>query len=130
MAPGRFLILPNAGRGYHPVSVRLNGQEVIGKSVDLFPGSTIRVSHNAANGSLHRGLDNCNGGVVLSPKAKYLGMKQVKGLTSQGQPVFEKGGRYFTFSRTSHTAGEVFKELDRSGERIATTDLNLNRIGP
>jgi hypothetical protein len=50
-------------------------------------------------------------------------MKEVKSLTSQGQPVFEKGGRYF------HTAGEVFKELDRSGNRIATTDLNLNRIG-
>jgi hypothetical protein len=62
--------------------------------------------------------------------AKYLGMKEVKGLTSQGQPVFEKGGRYFSFSNTSHTAGEVFKELDRSGNRIATTDLNLNRIAP
>jgi hypothetical protein len=62
--------------------------------------------------------------------AKYLGMKEVKGLTSQGQPVFEKEGRYFSFSNTSHTAGEVFKEVDRSGNRIATTDLNLNRIGP
>ena len=62
--------------------------------------------------------------------AKYLGMKEVKGLTSQGQPVFEKDGRYFSFSNTSHTAGEVFKEVDRSGNRIATTDLNLNRIGP
>jgi hypothetical protein len=61
--------------------------------------------------------------------AKYLGMKEVKGLTSQGQPVFEKGGRYFSFSNTSHTAGEVFKELDRNGNRIATTDVNLNRIG-
>ncbi len=61
--------------------------------------------------------------------AKYLGMKEVKGLTSQGQLVFEKGGRYFSFSNTSHTDGEVFKELDRSGTRIATTDLNLNRIG-
>ena len=62
--------------------------------------------------------------------AKYLGMKEVKGMTSQGQPVFEKDGRYFSFSNTSHTAGEVFKELDRSGNRIATTDLNLTRIGP
>ncbi|HZB88213.1 MAG TPA: RHS repeat-associated core domain-containing protein [Terracidiphilus sp.] len=62
--------------------------------------------------------------------AKYLGMKEVKGLTSQGQPVFEKDGRYFSFSNTSHTADEVFKEVDRSGNRIATTDLNLNRIGP
>jgi len=62
--------------------------------------------------------------------AEYLGMKEVKGLTSQGQPVFEKGGRYFSFSNTSHTAGEVFKELDRNGNRIATTDLNFTRIGP
>ncbi len=62
--------------------------------------------------------------------AKYLGMKEVNGLRSQGQPVFEKDGRYFSFSNTSHTAGEVFKEVDRSGNRIATTDLNLNRIGP
>ena len=62
--------------------------------------------------------------------AKYLGMKEVKGMSSQGQLVFEKDGRYFSFSNTSHTAGEVFKELDRSGDRIATTDLNLNRIGP
>lgn len=62
--------------------------------------------------------------------AEYLGMKEVKGLKSQGQPVFEKDGRYFTFSNTSHTAGEVFKELDRNGNRIATTDLNFSRIGP
>jgi hypothetical protein len=61
--------------------------------------------------------------------AKYLGMKEVKGLNSQGQLVFEKDGRYFSFSNTSHTAGEVFKEVDRNGNRIATTDLNLNRIG-
>ncbi len=62
--------------------------------------------------------------------AKYLGMKEVKGLSSQGQLVFEKNGRYFSFSNTSHTAGEVFKELDRNGNRIATTDLDFNRIGP
>jgi RHS repeat-associated protein len=62
--------------------------------------------------------------------AKQLGMKEVKGRTSQGQPVFEKDGRYFSFSNTSHTAGEVFKELDRNGNRIATTDLDFNRIGP
>jgi hypothetical protein len=57
-------------------------------------------------------------------------MKEVKGRTSPGQPVFEKDGRYFSFSNTSHTAGEVFKELDRNGNRIATTDLDFNRIGP
>jgi hypothetical protein len=62
--------------------------------------------------------------------AKYFGMKEVKGLTSQEQLVFEKNGRYFSFSNTSHIAGEVFKEVDRNGVRIATTDLNLNRLGP
>ena len=35
-----------------------------------------------------------------------------------------------SFSVGGFTAGEVFKELDRNGERIATTDLNLNRIAP
>jgi hypothetical protein len=68
ITPGRYLILPNAGPGYYPVSVQINGQEVIGKPVDLFPGSTIRVSYKAANGSLHGSVDNCNGAVVLIPK--------------------------------------------------------------
>lgn len=67
--------------------------------------------------------------------AEHLGMREVKGVTSQGQPVFEKDGRYFSFSNTSHSTGpngelEVFKELDRNGNRIGTTDLNFNRIGP
>ena len=61
--------------------------------------------------------------------AKYLGMREVKGVYSDGELVFEKNGRYFSFSNTSHTAGEVFKEVDRNGNRIATTDLNFNRIG-
>jgi hypothetical protein len=68
ITPGRYLILPQAGPGYYPVSVQLNGQEVTGKPVDLFPGSTIRVSYKAANGSLHGSVDNCNGAVVLIPK--------------------------------------------------------------
>ena len=50
------------------MSVQLNGQEVIGKPVDLFPGSTIRVSYRAANGSLRGSVDNCNLAVVLIPK--------------------------------------------------------------
>ena len=62
--PGRYLILPQAGPGYYPVSVQLNGQEVLGKPVDLFPGSAIRVSYKAANGSLHGTVDNCNGAAV------------------------------------------------------------------
>jgi hypothetical protein len=61
--------------------------------------------------------------------AKYLGMKEVKGVYSDGELVFEKDGRYFSFSNTSHTASEVFKEANRNGARIATTDLNFNRIG-
>jgi len=68
ITPGRYLILPQAGPGYYPVSVQLNGQEVIGKPIDLFPGSTIRISYKAANGSLRGSVDNCNGGVVLIPK--------------------------------------------------------------
>ena len=68
ITPGRYLILPSAGPGYYPASVQLNGQEVFGKPVDLFPGSTIRVSYKAANGSLRGSVDNCNGGVVLIPK--------------------------------------------------------------
>ncbi len=63
--PGRYLILPQAGPGYYPVSVQLNGQEVLGKPVDLFPGSAIRVSYKAANGSLHGTVDNCNGAAVV-----------------------------------------------------------------
>ena len=54
----------------------------------------------------------------------------MKSVYSKGELVFEKDGRYFSFSNTSHTAGEVFKELDRNGNRIATTDLNFTRIGP
>lgn len=30
-----------------------------------------------------------------------------------GEPVCEKGGRYFSFSRTKHLAGEVFKEVNK-----------------
>jgi len=68
VTPGRYLILPQAGPGYYPVSVQLNGQEVIGKPVDLFPGSTIRISYKAANGSLRGSVDSCNGAVVLIPR--------------------------------------------------------------
>ena len=56
-------------------------------------------------------------------------MKEVKGVYSDGELAFARDGRYFSFSKTSHTAHEVFKEVDRNGYRIATTDLNFNRIG-
>jgi Carboxypeptidase regulatory-like domain len=67
--PGQYLILPRAGPGFYPVSVLLDGQEVLGKPTDLFPGSSFRVTYKAANGSVHGAVDNCNGaGVVLVPR--------------------------------------------------------------
>lgn len=66
--PGRYLIVPQSGPGFYPVSVQLNGQEVIGKPVDLVPGSTFRVSFKAANGSVRGTVDNCNGALVLIPR--------------------------------------------------------------
>jgi len=74
------------------VSVQLNGQEVIGKPVDLFPGSTIRVSYQAANGSLHGSVDNCNGAaVVLVPKdVRTLAFGRV--VTCKSDGTFEMSG--------------------------------------
>jgi hypothetical protein len=67
--PGQYLILPRAGPGIYPVSVLLGGQEVLGKPVDLFPGSSFRVTYKVTNGSVRGTVDNCNGaGVVLVPR--------------------------------------------------------------
>jgi hypothetical protein len=90
--PGRYLILPQAGPGYYPVSVQLNGQEVIGKPVDLFPGSTIRVTYKAATGSIHGTVDSCNGAaVVLVPKdVRTLAFGRV--VTCQSDGTFEMSG--------------------------------------
>jgi len=92
ITPGRYLIVPQAGPGYYPDSVQLNGQEVIGKPVDLFPGSTIRVSYKAANGSLHGSVDNCNGAaVVLVPKdVRTLAFGRV--VTCKSDGTFEMSG--------------------------------------
>ena len=69
VTPGQYLILPQAGAGFYPVSVVLDGQEVLGKPLDLFPGSNFRVTYKAASGSVHGNVDNCNGAaVVLIPK--------------------------------------------------------------
>jgi hypothetical protein len=69
VTPGQYLILPDAGPGFYPVSVSLGGQEVLGIPVDLLPGSTFRVTYKAATGSVHGTVDNCNGAaVVLVPK--------------------------------------------------------------
>jgi hypothetical protein len=68
--PGQYLILPQAPAGLYPVSVVFNGQEVLGKPVDLLPGSTFRVSFKTANGSIRGTVDNCGGAsVVLIPKS-------------------------------------------------------------
>ncbi len=67
--PGsRASVMLVAADGFYPVSVQLNGQEVIGKPVDLFPGSTFHVSFKAANGSVRGTVDNCNGALVLIPR--------------------------------------------------------------
>ncbi len=105
---------------------------LLGGGIGWAGGMVSCMSSNGATGS-DGGGESGSSARLTKPQqrqtAKYLGMEEVRGLTSQGQAVFEKDGRYFSFSNTSHTAGEVFKELDRSGNRIATTDLNLNRIG-
>ena len=68
VTPGQYLILPQAGPGFYPVSVLMSG-EVLGKPVDLLPGSSFRVTYKAANGSVHGTVDDCNGAiVVLIPK--------------------------------------------------------------
>jgi len=68
VSPGQYLILPQAGPGFYPVSVLMSG-EVLGKPVDLLPGSSFRVMYKAANGSVRGTVDDCNGAiVVLIPK--------------------------------------------------------------
>ena len=64
--------------------------------------------------------------------AKYEGMSPVKDTSrfqSGGRPVFEKGGRYFSGDTDGHSSG-VWKEFNRSGQRIGTVDINFNRVGP
>ncbi len=69
VTPGQYLILPQSGPGFYPVSVQLDGQEVLGKQVNLFPGSTFHVTYKVATGSVHGTVDNCNGAaVVLIPR--------------------------------------------------------------
>jgi hypothetical protein len=70
ITPGRFLILPQAGPGYYPVSVQLNGQEVIGKPVDLFPGSTS--VFQAKRPTAASMADNCNGPCSDSKDIQHL----------------------------------------------------------
>jgi hypothetical protein len=62
--------------------------------------------------------------------AKWSGLKEVKDRSefrSQGQPVFERNGRFFSPDTDGHSPG-VWKEFDRSGDRIGTVDLDFNRI--
>jgi Carboxypeptidase regulatory-like domain len=67
--PGRYFIVPQSGPGFYPVSVQLNGQEVIGKPVDLVLGSAFRVSYKAATGNVTGTVENCDDAtVMLIPK--------------------------------------------------------------
>jgi hypothetical protein len=92
IAPGQYMILPQAGVGFYPFSVLLNGQEVLGKPVDLLSGSTFRVSYKAATGSVHGTVDNCNGAaVVLVPRdVRTLAFGRVVTCNSEG--TFEMNG--------------------------------------
>ena len=92
VTPGQYLILPQTGPGFYPVSVLLNGQQVLGKPVDLFPGSTIRVTYKAATGSVHGTVDTCNGAaVVLVPKdVRTLGFGRI--VTCKSDGTFEMSG--------------------------------------
>jgi hypothetical protein len=65
VSPGQYLILPQAGPGFYPVSVLLGGQEVLGKPVDLFPGSALQVKYKAAPGSIHGTVANGEGTTVF-----------------------------------------------------------------
>lgn len=62
--------------------------------------------------------------------AKWSGMKPVKDppFDSHGQKVFQMGNRYFTPDVDSHIGG-VWKEFDLRGNRMATLDVFLNKIG-
>ena len=69
VTPGKYLLAPQPGPGFYPVSVMLGGQEVLGKPVDLFPGSALRVVYKAATGAVHGTVENCKGAsVVLIPR--------------------------------------------------------------
>ena len=65
VTPGKSFIVPQAGVGYYPVSVLLGGQEVLGKPVDLFPGSALHVTYKAATGSVHGTVENGDGATIL-----------------------------------------------------------------
>jgi hypothetical protein len=65
VTPGEYLVLPQSGPGFYPVSVLLGGQEVLGKTVDLFPGSALRVTYKAAPGSVHGTVANSDGTTVF-----------------------------------------------------------------
>jgi hypothetical protein len=92
VTPGQYLILPQSGPGFYPVSVLLNGQEVLGKPVDLFPGSTFRVTYKTATGGVHGTVDNCNGAaVVLVPRdVRTLAFGRV--VTCKSDGTFEMSG--------------------------------------
>ena len=70
ISPGRYLILPQFGPGYYPVSVLLGSSEVFGQPVSLVPGSSaVRVSYRAARGSVRGTVENgASASVVFLPQ--------------------------------------------------------------
>jgi hypothetical protein len=70
VSPGRYLILPQFGSGYYPVSVMLGGSEVFGQPIGLGPGSPpLRVSYRAARGSVSGTVENgAAATIVLLPQ--------------------------------------------------------------
>ncbi|HEY2844852.1 MAG TPA: carboxypeptidase-like regulatory domain-containing protein [Bryobacteraceae bacterium] len=92
VTPGQYLILPQAGPGFYPVSVLLGGQEVLGKPVDLFPGSTLRVTYKAAPGSVQGTVANGDGTTVflVPDKVQTIGFGRM--VTPKADGAFDMSG--------------------------------------
>jgi hypothetical protein len=89
---GQYLILPQAGTGFYPVSVLLGGQEVLGKPVDLFPGSAFQIKYKAAPGSIHGTVANGDGTTVflIPDNVQTVGFGRM--VTSHADGTFDMGG--------------------------------------
>ena len=62
------------------------------------------------------------------------GFKKIKERTSNGQPIFRKGNKYFSPDRDQHSGGtwkraDSPKALESKATRDGTYDENLQRIG-
>jgi hypothetical protein len=92
VSPGQYLILPQAGPGFYPVSVLLGSQEVLGKPVDLFPGSALQVKYKAAPGSIHGTVANGEGTTVflIPDNVQTVGFGRM--VTPQADGTFDMSG--------------------------------------